>query len=222
MELCEAAMLMTQRNNRPSELRLVSSRGRGPEEGLPAALAEDTDGAFERLVRTYQDRLFSFALRLSRSREDAEEIAQDAFVRAYRALKTYPPERIAALALRSWLYQITLNVTRNRFRRRRPVHVPLASPDGEGVPMSHEPEIDPAERPDAIYEKKSERRGIAALVAGLPDRYRMPLVLRYIEGLPVEEVATVLHQPIGTTKSHLHRGVNALREALSRSRRSTR
>jgi RNA polymerase sigma-70 factor (ECF subfamily) len=50
----------------------------------------------------------------------------------------------------------------------------------------------------------------------------MPLVLRYIEGLPVEEVATVLHQPIGTTKSHLHRGVNALREALSRSRRAAR
>ena len=99
-----------------------------------AALAEDLDGQFELLVRTYQDRLYSFALRLSRSREDAEEIAQDAFVRAYRALKTYAPERIAALSLRAWLYQIALNVTRNRFRRRRPVHVSLEGPAGEGAP----------------------------------------------------------------------------------------
>jgi RNA polymerase sigma-70 factor (ECF subfamily) len=222
MELREAAMLMTHGKQRPPVLRLVSSKGRGPEEGLPVALAADLDGQFERLVRTYQDRLFSFALRLSRSREDAEEIAQDAFVRAYRALKTYPPERIAVLSLRAWLYQIALNVARNRFRRRRPIHVSLTRADDEGVPMSHEPEIDPAERPDALYEKKSERHGIAALVAGLPDRYRMPLVLRYVEGLPVEEVASVLHQPLGTTKSHLHRGVNALREALSRSRRAAR
>jgi RNA polymerase sigma-70 factor (ECF subfamily) len=222
MEPCEAAMLMTRGKERPSGLRLISSSAGGPEEGLPAALAADLDGQFERLVRTYQDRLFSFALRLSRSREDAEEIAQDAFVRAYRALKTYPPERVAALSLRAWLYQIALNVTRNRFRRRRPVHVSLESSGDEGAPMSYEPESDPAERPDAIYEKKSERRGIAALVSGLPDRYRMPLVLRYVEGLPVEEVASVLHQPLGTTKSHLHRGVNALREALSRSRRQAR
>jgi RNA polymerase sigma-70 factor (ECF subfamily) len=222
MELREAAMLMTQGKQRPPQLRLVSSKSRGPEEGLPVALAGDLDGQFERLVRAYQDRLFAFALRLSRSREDAEEIAQDAFVRAYKALKTYPPERIAALSLRAWLYQIALNVTRNRFRRRRPIHVSLTSADGEGAPMSHEPEIDPADRPDALYEKKSERHGIAALVADLPDRYRMPLVLRYVEGLPVEEVASVLHQPLGTTKSHLHRGVNALREALSRSRRAAR
>jgi RNA polymerase sigma-70 factor (ECF subfamily) len=185
-------------------------------------LAADLDGEFERLVRVYQDRLFAFALRLSRSREDAEEIAQDAFVRAYKAMKTYPPERIASLSLRAWLYQIALNVTRNRFRRRRPVHVPLPDARGEADPMIDEPESDPAQRPDALYEKKSERRSIAALVAGLPDRYRMPLVLRYVEGLQVEEVASVLHQPVGTTKSHLHRGVNALREALSRSRRRAR
>src|SRR5512143_2374709 len=72
---------------------------------LEAALAADLDGNFERLVHEYQDRLFGFALRLTRSRPDAEEIAQDAFVRAYRGLKRYGVERVRGIALRAWLYQ---------------------------------------------------------------------------------------------------------------------
>ena len=66
------------------------------DEGLRKRLAEDVDGAFEDVVRSYQDRLFSFALRVTGNREDAEEVAQDAFVRAYRALCGYPAERIRA------------------------------------------------------------------------------------------------------------------------------
>lgn len=94
-------------------LRLVATRkgdamgvrrGEAGEEGLEDALAADLDGSFERLVLVFQDRLFGFAFRLSGRREDAEEIAQDAFVRAYRALSTYPPDRIRAIALRAWLY----------------------------------------------------------------------------------------------------------------------
>ena len=78
------------------------------DEELRSRIADDLDGSFEGLVRAYQDRLFSFALRVTGNREDAEEVAQDAFVRAYRALATYPAERIRALALRAWLYQVTL------------------------------------------------------------------------------------------------------------------
>ena len=66
------------------------------EHTLEAALARDLEGCFERMVREYQDRLYSFAHRLAGNPQDAEEIAQDAFVRAYRALKTYPAERIRA------------------------------------------------------------------------------------------------------------------------------
>src|SRR5437660_5426440 len=88
-------------------------------DSLTNDLAADLDAAFESLVRTFQDRLFSFARRLSRNREDAEEVTQDTFVRAYRALKTYPGDRIRALALQAWLYRITLNVARNRLRGKR-------------------------------------------------------------------------------------------------------
>jgi len=209
-------------------LRLVNGPGSSMEAAaasgsLEAALAADLDGSFERLVYEYQDRLFTFAQRLAASREDAEEVAQDAFVRAYRALKTYPRERIRALSLKAWLYRITLNVARNRARGKRPQMLSLdervAGGDGHAP---WEPEDDAAKRPDARFEKESCRADIATLVAELPDRYRAALILRYMEGLRLEEVAAVLKQPLGTTKSNVHRAVNLLREAISESRRAGR
>jgi RNA polymerase sigma-70 factor (ECF subfamily) len=187
--------------------------------GLADRLAADLDGTFEDLVRVYQDRLFSFALRLTRSREDAEESAQDAFVRAYRALCTYPAERIRGIALRPWLYQITLNVVRNRMRGKKLRLVSLDGGSGDGR-ASWDPADDPAERPDALYETSRRRVDMETLVRSLPERYRAPLILRYVEGLSLEEVARILKQPVGTAKSNVHRGVNALREALTESRRT--
>jgi RNA polymerase sigma-70 factor, ECF subfamily len=210
-----------------SDFRLVLGQpdeqrgGRAPmsqEDKLRESVATDLDGSFEELVRVYQDRLFSYALRLTGRREDAEEVAQDAFVRAYRALSTYPAERIRSLALRPWLYRITLNVARNRFRGKKLRTVSLDQPISADSDQRWEP-ADAADGPDREYERSRERRDIADLMAALPERYRAPLQLRYVEGLRLEEVATVLRQPLGTTKSNVHRGINALREALSKSRR---
>ena len=188
------------------------------EHALEAALARDLEGSFERMVCEYQDRLYSFAHRLAGNPQDAEEIAQDAFVRAYRAMKTYPAERIRALSLKAWLYQITLNVARNRGRVRRHAAVSIDERNGEGRPV-WEPEDAPENRPDSRFEQGRRRADIATLVAGLPERYRSALILRYMEGLRLEEVAAVLKQPLGTVKSNVHRAVNALREALLQSRR---
>ncbi len=189
------------------------------DEKLRERVAGDLDGSFEELVLTYQDRLFSYALRLTGRREDAEEVAQDAFVKAYRALGTYPAERIRALALKPWLYRITLNVVRNRFRGKKLRTLSLDYPLSPGSDETWEAADSPDAQPDRQYERSRERQDIAALMAGLPERYRAPLQLRYVEGLRLEEVATVLRQPLGTTKSNVHRGINALREALTRSRR---
>lgn len=193
-------------------------------DALTNGLAADLDGSFERMVRTFQDRIFSFALRLSGNREDAEEIAQDAFVRAYRALRVYPADRIRALALQAWLYRIALNVARNRFRgkRARLVSLDAGGDNGNEARRALEAPDDPRGRPDSRLEDKQSRAGLAALVAGLPDRYRAALILRYVEGLRLEEVAAVLEQPLGTTKSNVHRAVNLLRAAISDSRRTMR
>ena len=195
--------------------------GSAAEAALCAALAADVDSAFESLVRHFQDRLFGFALRLTGRREDAEEVAQDAFVRAYRALKGYPPERRREMALKAWLYRIALNVARNRVRRKRRPTISLDDDAGQGA-ASRFAHDDPSGRPDARFELKRQRADIASLVAELPERYRAPLILRYVEGLKLEEVAGILKQPVGTTKSNVHRAINALRQALSDSRREVR
>ncbi len=109
------------------------------EEQLAAALAADLDGAFEQLALCYQRRLYAFALRVCGSREDAEEIVQDALIRAYRALMGYPEERRRALSVRAWLFQITINVARNRARVRRP---PTTSLDGAESATLREPADD--------------------------------------------------------------------------------
>lgn len=183
-------------------------------ERLTADLARDLDAAFERFVRAYQHRLFGFALRLANSAPDAEEIAQDAFVRAYRALVGYPPERIRALALRPWLYQIALNVWRNRVRGRRvPPPVSLDVGEEEGA-RRVELEDSPAGRPEALAEADEWRRELGARVAALPDRFRVAVVLRHVEGLSYAEIAALLGQPVGTAKANVHRGVVLLRAAL--------
>ncbi len=183
------------------------------DETLTRELATNLDGAFEALVRAYQDRLYAFGLRLTGSPRDAEEIAQDAFVRAYRALARYPAEQVRTLKLRAWLFQVTVNVVRNRARTRRPVETALTSVDGSRDGLAELP-ADAAEQPEQVAERHAERDQVAAIVASLPERYRAAVVLRHIQGLSYQEIAAVLGQPAGTVKSNVHRGVAYLRAAL--------
>lgn len=179
---------------------------------LPAVLAADLHANFECLVLTFQDRLYTFALRLTGSVEDAEEVAQDTFVRAFRALEGYTVERVGALALRPWLYQIAVNIVRNRSRGKRLQLTPFpTSEDGEAF----EPRADPADLPEAVWERGERSRDLAALLGELPERYRTAVILRHVEGLGYGEAAIVLNQPVGTVKANVHRGVNLLRNALS-------
>lgn len=181
------------------------------DQDLAAALATDVDGHFERLVRRYQDRLYAFALRLSGSPQEAEEIAQDSFVRAYRALARYPAARRRSLTLRPWLYQIALNVFRNRRRGPRLQLVSLEQDDEAGTWDRGD---DQARRPEAILERAELRETLGALLTALPERYRLAVVLRHVQGLAYREMAAILRQPVGTVKANVHRGLRLLRQAL--------
>lgn len=185
---------------------------------LRPALARDLDGTFERLVLEHQDRLYSLALRMLGDPRDAEEIAQDAFVRAYRALATYDEERIRDLQLRAWLATIVLNLCRNRFRRASPQLVPLdgSSPQGACAPAATLATTDPLGSPhDAALRHESARRW-AGLVMTLPPLYRAAVVLRHVDGLSYSEIATALGRPEGTVKAQVHRGLAMLRTAVGR------
>ncbi|HEY9084374.1 MAG TPA: sigma-70 family RNA polymerase sigma factor [Candidatus Tyrphobacter sp.] len=169
--------------------------------------------SFERIVDDYQRRLYGFALRMTGNREDAEEIVQDAFVRAYRALGKMPAEQRTQLRLQPWLYTITLNVTRNRLRSKRPTNVALdalADPDAL-LRESSEPS---PQQPETIVDQNADVALVERALLQLPMHLRAAATLRFIEGRSHPEIAEILHQPIGTVKSHVHRAVRILRKTL--------
>jgi RNA polymerase sigma-70 factor (ECF subfamily) len=178
------------------------------EQSLSIRLADDLDEHFEPLVRMFQDRLYGFTLRLTGSPQDAEESTQDTFVRAYRALERYPTEQRRVLRLRPWLYQIALNVVRNRVRK---LSVPQVSVDG---PLGDTLAARAEDRPELMALAAERQRRLANAVLALPERYGTAVVLRHVQGLSYAEVAEVLDRPIGTTKSDVHRGLRLLRSAL--------
>jgi RNA polymerase sigma-70 factor (ECF subfamily) len=176
---------------------------------LPSKLACSVDAHVEELVTTYQDRLYAFARRFTTSAGDAEEVVQDAFVRAYHALQRYTPEQRATLALRPWLFTITLNLARNHARRRSVPVRPLLDLDADTLAS------DPASQPEQQAMAASSARELASLVGTLPLRYRVGVVLRHVHGLPYAEIAAITGQPTGTIKANVHRGVALLRQALA-------
>ncbi len=178
---------------------------------LADALARDLDAAFEPLVLAHADRCYAIALRVLGDPHDAEEVAQDALVRAYRALAGYEQARIRDIRLRPWLATIVVNQCRNRLRRGRPATTPL---DGLAE-IGREPAAPAEHGPVAVAERSVEREQLARLLAALPERYRVPVVLRHVGDLSYAELAEVLGRPEGTLKAQVHRGLAMLRVAAA-------
>lgn len=175
-------------------------------EALAHRLAADRDHAFPELVRRLHAPIYSGALRLTGSRLDAEEVTQDAFMRAHRALGRYPSQQVRSLRLQPWLWTIALNVCRNRARSRsrRPQTSPLERSPELAADASTE-----AEALDAVDDQWQRR------LADLPEAMRHAVILRHVVGLSYDEIAAAVDRPAGTVKSDVHRGIERLRAALA-------
>lgn len=183
------------------------------DDALTARLADDLDGAFELLVLAHQDRLYTMALRLLGDPRDAEEVAQDAFVRAYRALATFDISRIRELRLRPWLAAIALNLARNR--RRRPVDRQPAIALAPLVDAGLEPAADAADGAEAHALRREAAEAWANRLLRCPPALRTAVILRHVDGLSYEELAMALDRPVGTIKAQVHRGLAHLRGQLA-------
>lgn len=165
---------------------------------LPERLATDLHAAFPDLVRTTQDGLYTGLRRLGNRPEEAKDLCQETYVRAFRALSGYDRERIRDLRLRAWIWTIALNLGRNlaRERRRRPYPTPL---DME------QPVSDPEPVDTAAWDRRLARLSVAQ---------RRAVVLRHVVGLSYEEVADSLGRPVGTIKADVHRALGKLRQVM--------
>jgi RNA polymerase sigma-70 factor (ECF subfamily) len=161
--------------------------------------------AFEELVRAYQHRIFAVAVRMLGNAAEAEEIAQEAFVRAHRALAEFRGDA----KLSTWLYAIASRLCLNRLASSER----SARRQGEEVLMRlpHE-----ARGPDALLEQSELEGALHRAIAELPDERRIVVVLRDLEGLDYEEIAAALDLPLGTVRSRLHRARMDLKDKLER------
>ncbi len=178
---------------------------------LPILLATDLDRYFKLLVLHYQQRLYTFMFRQTGSLQDAEDIVQEAFIRAYYALADYPGERIQSLKLQAWLFKITLNIFYKRVNHDR-LH--LVSLDSSDESMYLAIEDDEREQPEQVAENRESLRELEAMVATLSPQYREAVNLYYFEEMGYREIAELLNQPLGTVKSNVHRGTQLLRKTL--------
>lgn len=162
-------------------------------------LAGDEDAA-ARLLERHQGAVYSLLLRMLGSAADAEDAAQDAFLKAFRALEGYDPAR----PLRSWLFKIAHNTALDRLRSR-----------GERVSLDDGDMPEPAAEeatPEELAERAIDGALVERLVAALPPLYREVLLLRFTEGLEVAEIAGVLGMPVGTVKIRLFRAREMMRK----------
>src|SRR5260370_7737244 len=146
------------------------------ENELPLQLAIDLKRYYPDLVRFYQNRLYTFAYRLTGSPQDAEDIVQEAFIGAYVSLRRYPLQRIQALKLRSWLYRVTLNVFSLHARRTRMHMVPLDLCEESQLLAMEESED---QRPEPLIEHQANRKELEVIFPHPPNSYPIPPPLYY-------------------------------------------
>jgi RNA polymerase sigma-70 factor (ECF subfamily) len=180
------------------------------EENLLSQLATDLDLHFRQLVILYQQRLYSFALRLAGSPQDAEDLLQETFLRSYHALKSYPVLKVRTLRMKPWLYTIALNIFRNRQRKPEHQSIPLDTSEGSPILEIEDQSCGPEE--EAYWHEM--RRELEMQLVSLTESYRIAVTLYYFEDLSYAEIAEMLNQPTGTVKAHVHRALRKLHKAL--------
>jgi RNA polymerase sigma factor (sigma-70 family) len=180
---------------------------------LARRLAADLDDAFPTLVEEHRDRLYTIALRQLGDASDAEEVAQDALVRSYRAMAGYSRERRTSLKLRPWLAAICVNLARNRRRRLSDRQPP--SPLDDLIEAGFDPAAEASWGPTERAARRESAAEMAELLLQLNPAVRAAVILRHVDGLSVSEVAEALGRPEGTIKAQVSRGLERLRGAIA-------
>ncbi|MFB6286061.1 MAG: RNA polymerase sigma factor [Candidatus Bipolaricaulia bacterium] len=173
--------------------------GQGELELLQETLNGNLD-AWGEIVRRYQDATYGIALGVLKNSADAEEITQDAFIRAYQKLDLYDMSK----KFSTWLFTITSNLAKNRLRRERFT-----------APLKDTLQLFGGEDPADAAERDERRSHVQEALASLDEKYRMPLVLRFYGELDYQEIADALGVPEGTIKTRIHRGKQTLQDRLT-------
>ncbi len=159
--------------------------------------------SWDELVRQHADRVYRLAYRLSGNQHDAEDLTQETFIRVFRSVQNYQPG-----TFEGWLHRITTNLFLDMVRRRARIRMEALPEDYDRVPAD-EP------NPEQIFHDSRLAPDLQAALDSLPPEFRAAVVLCDIEGLSYEEIGATLGVKLGTVRSRIHRGRQALRDYLA-------
>ncbi|MCI5549957.1 MAG: sigma-70 family RNA polymerase sigma factor [Clostridiales bacterium] len=164
--------------------------------------------AFEELMQSHESRIYAIALRMMGNREDAQDCAQEAMVRIYRAMGSFKGQS----ALATWIYRITMNTCLDELRRRKARKVTsLDSLVDNGWSPT-----DTGDTPEEHGLRVEKQNALNQAIQSLPDDMRAAIILRDVKGYSYDEIASILDANVGTIKSRISRGREKLREILSK------
>lgn len=185
-----------------------------PDSTLAKQAAEGRQKAFRELLNRYEKPVFSLVYRMVRDRALAEDLAQEAFIRAFNAIGSYNP----SYKFSSWIFKIAHNVTIDHLRRRR---LDTISLEGSRYARTDEerersrPVVASSDESPAEHLENQELRGeIEEAIGKLRPHYRTVILLRHVEGRSYQEIAEITDVPLGTVKTYIHRARVELRELL--------
>lgn len=170
------------------------------------------ESAFIRLVERYKDKIYYLGLRMLRSAQDAEDVAQETFLRVYTNLHRFDAKH----RFSTWIYRIASNLCIDRIRKRKPQYS-LDEPieGGEGGQDWYSRQAADERTPEESVIALETRTRVLDALEHLPAHYRAVIVLRYFHDLSLAEIGEVLSLPVTTVKTRVHRGREALRRILS-------
>jgi RNA polymerase sigma-70 factor (ECF subfamily) len=175
-----------------------------PDRELVQAAAAGSRDAFDELVRRHHAAMLTLARVLMGGRGDADDVAQEVFVRAWRSLRGFRGDS----TFRTWLHRVAINVVRTSQAKQGRLARLFAPPQETDAPF------DPPARDEAVDTALARRQVIDRALASLPDELRVPVTLRDVQGLEYKEIAALLDVPIGTVESRIFRGRQRLRPLL--------
>lgn len=166
--------------------------------------------AFDLLVQKYQQKIVKLVMRYVRDPEEALDVAQEAFIKAYRALPSFRGES----AFYTWLYRIAINTAKNYLvaLQRRPIQYDLDPQQAEQTGLVSR--LREEQTPESYAMEGELRKAVEAAIAALPEELRTAIMLREIEGLSYEEIAEAMDCPVGTVRSRIFRAREAIDESL--------
>ncbi|TFJ92390.1 RNA polymerase sigma factor SigW [Lentibacillus salicampi] len=166
--------------------------------------------AFEDIVSFYQNKIYQHCYRMLGNRHEAEDIGQETFIRAYVNIHSFDDKR----KFSTWLYRIATNLTIDRIRKRKPDYYLDAEIRGtDGLDMYSQLATD-HRLPEEEVQGMELQDYINQQISGLPPKYRSVIILRYLEEFSLQEISDILDIPLGTVKTRIHRGREALRKKL--------